>query len=147
MKLLKKVMMLVLALTITSSVSFAQSARKTAKVKDSRQTVQTKTPAEKANRMAKRLTKRLSLDAKQANSVHQLLQDYAVEFQTLRDEKAQSTDRTAAKEAIVALRARLDTDMYKILNPDQQQAYIQFNEEREAKRATKRTERQQSKRR
>lgn len=119
---MKKAFVILAALVCTAAVpSFAQT--RTAPVGA------TKTPAERAERQTRALTKQLGLSAEQEPKVESILQAQMTEMQAL-SEKYPAGSRRGMGPELKATKARYDEQLKAVLTPEQFAKLEQLRQER-----------------
>ena len=90
-----------------------------------------KSPAERADRTAKRMTEDLGLNANQTSQVRELALIKAEQMQALKEKNADNRD--ANKAEMKQIKNNFQTGLKNVLTPDQMQKYENLQAERKAK--------------
>lgn len=93
-----------------------------------------KSPEERANNQAQRLTKELSLSADQSTKVKTVLLDTEQKREAIRSKYSGSQDKSAMRTEMQTLKGQKDSQLKQLLTPEQYSQYQSMQAERQNKR-------------
>ncbi|GAA3929530.1 hypothetical protein [Hymenobacter algoricola] len=132
---MKKILILLAAFSFSAAAVSAQTVTTKVKSKDKKEQVgkTPKTPEQRADHMARRLTKSLQLTTDQTARVRQLYLAQAQEMQARGAKYAAENNKAGRHADKKASRERYDAQLKQILNADQYNKYAQQRAERMSK--------------
>ncbi|TGE24973.1 hypothetical protein E5K00_07165 [Hymenobacter aquaticus] len=132
-----KILILLAAITVSSSAAWAQAPVKKAnsKIESAKPAHAPKTPEQQADHFTKGLTQKLSLSADQAQRVRQLRLAYEQEQQAVKAKYGTDHKNPAQRQELKAVKQRFDTQLKQVFSAEQATKYARLREEKRQKHA------------